>query len=401
MAKKPLGMSVLVAARQRISTIFDCFPRIYISFSGGKDSSVMMHLVMDEAVKRQRKIGVLFVDLEGQYKLTIDHINDMIEEYREWIDLYWVALPIALRNAVSMYEPKWLCWEPGREWIRQPDKKSITEEWYFPFFHRAMEFEDFVPAFGHWYSQGKLTACLVGIRTDESLNRYRTVCGNKSMFEGLKWTTWLDRSLYNAYPIYDWKTADIWRYNGKYGKTYNKLYDLMHKAGVSIHQQRICQPYGDDQRRGLWLFHVLEPETWAKIVARVNGANSGALYAQESGNILGRLKISKPENHTWESFARLLLESLPAKSREQFENKISVFLKWWYDRGYPHGIPDEAGVNEEAERKVPSWRRICKALLKNDYWCKSLSFSMNKAAAFEKYQKIMRERRRRWGMTTI
>lgn len=401
MPKKPLGINVLVAAQQRMEFIFDKFPRIYVSFSGGKDSSVMLHLAIDEAKKRNRKIGVLFVDLEGQYKLTIDHINDMIDEYREWIDLYWVALPIALRNAVSMYEPKWLCWEPGKEWVRQPDKKSIVEEWYFPFFRRAMEFEDFVPAFGHWYSQGKLTCCMVGIRTDESLNRYRTVCGNKSMFEGKKWTTWLDRSLYNAYPVYDWKTADIWRYNGKYGKTYNKLYDLMHKAGLSIHQQRICQPYGDDQRKGLWLFHVLEPETWSKIVARVNGANSGALYAQESGNILGRLKISKPDNHTWQSFAKLLLESLPTKSREQFENKISVFLKWWYDRGYPHGIPDEGNINDEAERKTPSWRRICKALLKNDYWCKSLSFSMNKAAAFEKYRKVMMERRRRWGMTTL
>ena len=52
----------------------------------------------------------------------------------------------------------------------------------------------------------------------------------------------------------------------------------MHKAGLTIHQQRICQPYGDDQRRGLWLFHLIEPITWAKVVARVNGANSGALY---------------------------------------------------------------------------------------------------------------------------
>ena len=46
----------------------------------------------------------------------------------------------------------------------------------------------------------------------------------------------------------------------------------MHKAGVKLSLQRICQPYGDDQRRGLWLFHLIEPETWAKVVARVNGA---------------------------------------------------------------------------------------------------------------------------------
>lgn len=67
--KQYLGLNVLEAARQRISWTFDVFPRIYVSFSGGKDSTVMLHLVMDEAIKRGRKIGVLFVDLEGQYKI--------------------------------------------------------------------------------------------------------------------------------------------------------------------------------------------------------------------------------------------------------------------------------------------------------------------------------------------
>jgi predicted phosphoadenosine phosphosulfate sulfurtransferase len=398
MAKIPLGINVLQASRDRIAYVFDKFPRIYISFSGGKDSSVMLHLVMEEAIKRNRKVGVLFVDLEGQYKLTIDHINEMIEQYKDHIELYWVALPIALRNAVSMYEPKWMCWEPKKDWIRQPDPKSIIDENYFPFFHRGMEFEEFVPAFGHWYSQGKLCACFVGIRADESLNRYRTVCGKKSMFEQQKWTTWVGQELYNAYPIYDWKTADIWRYNGKYYKTYNKLYDLMHKAGISIHEQRICQPYGDDQRKGLFLFHVIEPETWGKVVARVNGANSGALYAQESGNILGRLKITKPDHHTWESFSKMLLESLPPQSKNHFENKISVFLKWWMDRGYPNGIPDEADINDEASHKKPSWRRIAKSLLRNDYWCKGLSFTMTKADSYQKYINIMKKRRQRWGI---
>lgn len=398
MPKRPLGVDVLTAARQRISCIFDHFRRIYVSFSGGKDSTVMLHLVMDEAIKRNRQVGILIVDLEGQYKLTIQHIGEMIDRYHAYAEIYWVALPIALRNAVSQYEPKWMCWEPGKDWIRQPDPRSIVDESFFPFFRRGMEFEEFVPAFGQWYSQGELTACLVAIRADESLNRYRTIMRRKSTFEGIQWTTWVGGPLYNAYPIYDWRTADIWRYNGKYFKSYNRLYDLMHKAGVPISQQRICQPYGDDQRRGLWLFHVIEPETWGRVVARVNGANSGALYAQESGNILGRLKISKPEGHTWESFARMLLESLPPKSREHFENKIATFLKWWFDRGYPYGIPDEATHEEEASRKKPSWRRICKALLKNDYWCKSLSFSMTKAAAYQAYLRVMRNRRRRWGM---
>lgn len=397
MSKRGLGISVIEAARRRISKVFDDFPRIYVSFSGGKDSGVMLHLVMHEAQLRNRKVGVLFVDLEAQYKMTIDYVAEMYSLYKDYIEPYWVALPLNLRNAVSQYEPQWMCWEPGREqdWVRQPHPMSITDEKYFPFFRRGMEFEEFTPAFGHWYAQGKLCACFVGIRSDESLNRYRSIARSKSTFEGLQWTTWCDDTLYNAYPIYDWRTADIWTFNGKFRAPYNRLYDRMHQAGLTIHQARICQPYGDDQRKGLWLYHVIEPETWGRVVNRVSGANQGALYAQEGGNVLGQQRIKKPDGITWQEYAYRLLESMPPATAEHYRNKIAVFLKWYQDRGYPKGIPDDGPAND---RNTPSWTRICKALLRNDYWCKGLSFSQHKTEAFSKYQKLMKKRREEWGL---
>jgi len=394
--RRYLNIDVLEAARRRISWTLDRFPKIYISFSGGKDSTIMLHLVMDEIVKRGRQAGVLFVDLEGQYKLTIDHIEHCYNLYREYSEPYWIALPLHLRNAVSQFEPHWICWEPDREsdWVRSLHPLSINDESYFPFFRHGMEFEEFVPEFGKWYGGDKLTACFVGIRTDESLNRWRTiVSGKKQCMEGKRWTTWCGANLWNIYPIYDWRTKDVWTYHAKHpAQPYNKLYDRMHQAGLSIHQMRICQPYGDDQRKGLWLFHVIEPETWARIVARVNGANQGALYAQESGNILGRLKITKPGGHTWESFAMLILESLPRKTQEHYKNKIAVFIKWWQDRGV------EMNDDGPIEKGNPNWKRICKALLRNDYWCKGLSFSQHKSAAYEKYLKLMKRRRAEWNI---
>lgn len=398
--KRYLGVSVLQAARQRIAWVFDEFPRIYVSFSGGKDSTAMLHLVMDEATRRGRKVGVLFVDLEGQYRLTIDHIQAMYDRYAEHIEPYWCALPIRLRNAVSVYEPRWTCWEPGREadWIRQPPAMAITDQGHFPWYRYAMEFEEFVPEFGHWFGRGQLTACFVGIRTAESLNRWRTIAGHGTKFEGRNWCQWVGQRLWNVYPIYDWATEDIWRYFCRCKLPYNRLYDRMHQAGLSIHQQRICQPYGDDQRKGLWLFHVIEPETWARVVARVNGANQGALYAQESGNILGRIHIDKPEGHTWASFAELLLASMPERTAEHYRNKIAVFLRWYQLRGYPDGIPDELPGDVEADKNGPSWRRICKGLLRNDYWMKGLSFGQTKSDAYEKYLRVMKSRRQRWGI---
>jgi predicted phosphoadenosine phosphosulfate sulfurtransferase len=399
MGKRPLGINVLEAALWRIEYVFDNFPRIYVSFSGGKDSTVMLHLVMDEAIKRQRKVGVLFVDLEGQYKLTIDHIQDMYDLYRDNTEPYWVSLPIHLRNAVSQYQHHWICWQPEAQasWIRNPPEMAIVDQSYFPFYHYNTEFEDFVPAFGHWYAQQKLCACFVGIRTGESLNRWRTIASTKKQtMDGYKWTTWVGESLYNIYPIYDWVETDIWAYHGKTGKPYNTLYDRMYQAGLTLHQMRICQPYGDDQRKGLWLFHLIEPETWSRVVARVNGANGGAMYANETGNILGINRISLPPGHTWQSFAMLLLDSLPPKTKEHFTNKIAVFLHWYRDRGYSGGIPDEADYKDEAAHAVPSWRRICKVLLRNDYWVKGLGFTQHKTAAYEKYLKLMKKRRTAW-----
>ncbi len=403
--KQPLNCNVYEEAVNRTEAIFNEFNKVYLSFSGGKDSTVMFHVTADVARRMGKRFGLLIVDLEGQYELTMNHVEEMINQYSDVIDLYWVALPISLRNAVSVYEPKWTCWDKSQEenWIRPIPSVAISDVNYFDFFNEGMEFEEFVPLFGEWYSQGQTTACMVGIRTDESLNRFRTIASDKkTKFKNYKWTTKVTEHVYNTYPIYDWRTRDVWIYHAKNeDKRINELYEVMHKAGLSIHQMRICQPYGDDQRRGLWLFHLIEPTTWAKVVSRVNGANSGALYVTDSGNINGYNKITKPENHTWESFAKMLINSMPPKTKEHFENKILLFQRWWIERGYPEGIPDEADSVMESQRIVPSWRRVCKSLLRNDYWCKGLGFSQHKSEAYIKYLELMKRRKLEWNVNQL
>lgn len=393
--KTGLGINVYEAAQQRTTWAFDNYERIYIAFSGGKDSTVMLHLAMDEAIKRNRTVGVVFIDLEGQYQLTIDHIDNCFTMYADHIDPYWIALPLHLRNAVSAYQPFWVSWDPNAKdaWIRQPPDHAYTDSDYFPFFHEGMEFEEFVPAFGDWY--GQPAAALVGIRTDESLNRFRTLANtHKAMRDGHRWTTLVTDTTCNVYPIYDWRTEDLWTYHAQHpDKPSNELYEMMYRAGLTIHQMRICQPYGDDQRKGLWLYHLIEPDTWSRIVARVNGANAGAMYMNHSGNMTGYRRISKPDHHTWQSFAGLLLGSMPPVTQIHFENKIILWVKWWKERGYEEGIPDEAPYELETARKVPSWRRVCKALLRNDFWAKGLGFSQHKSRAYTQYLDLMERRK--------
>lgn len=401
MPKRGLGVDVLTAARQRIAWTFDKFERIYISFSAGKDSTVMLHMVMDEAINRGRKVGCFFIDWECQIGHTVDFAKQMYERYADHIEPYWVAIPIKTWNSCSQFEPEWTAWDPSKRdlWVRQPDVLSITDPAFFPFYYDGMPFEEFVPLFGQWYSQGKLCACFVGIRADESLNRFRTVArANKDKMDGLAYTTNCIDDVWNVYPIYDWRTEDIWAYFGKTGLPYNRLYDRMHQAGMKISQMRICEPFGDEARKGLWLYQAVDPAMWAKVVLRVAGANTGATYCQERGAVLGNHHIALPDGHTYESFAKHLLKTMPTRTSEHYKNKLAVYIRWWGKRGYEAGIPDKAEVRLESAGKVPSWRKVCKTFLRNDYWCKGLGFSPTKSAAYEKYAELCRKRRKEWGI---
>ncbi len=400
-SKRYLGIDVLTASKERIKWAFDNFEKICISFSGGKDSTAMTHLVMEEAIKRNRKVALLFIDWEIQYKLTIEHVQHIYDMYKDYIIPYWVALPLLTDNACSMYEPEWISWDKAKEnlWTRKPPKIAITDENYFPFYYYKITFEEFVPLFGEWYGEGKSTACFVGIRTRESLNRYRALTNKKkNKYQDKMFTTCVTDNVYNVYPIYDWSAEDDWKYFGKTKKPYNKLYDRFFQAGLTLHQMRVDEPFGDTTRRSLWLYQIIEPETWGKMVLRVNGANSGSLYSRDNGNILGNRSITLPKGHTWQSFSNFLLDTMPKKTAEHYKSKIAVYIKWYMNRGYVDGIPDEVDKQMEKQNDVPSWRRICQTLLRNDYWCKGLGFSPTKQSAYNQYLERMKKKRKEWNI---
>ncbi|NLS25094.1 Sulfate adenylyltransferase subunit 2 [Sphingomonas sp. S2M10] len=381
--------NVYEAAKARMRLVFRHFERVCVAFSGGKDSSVTLHLALEVAHELGRTpVDVLFVDLEGQYQFTIDHVVEMFD--RDDVRPWWICLPINLRNASSLEEPYWCSWEPEREadWIRpMPEHRSvIRDQSYFPFYKYRMEFEEFIPAFNEWLADGIPTAFLVGIRSDESLNRYLAV-KRRARVKKSAWRSprtgvpvqWSARDLAGGdavtfFPIYDWKFDDLWRYVADRGCAYNRLYDQMHKAGVAFSQMRICQPYGDDQRKGLDLFHQLEPETWFRVVKRVAGANYAARYSRQ--RFLGyRGGLGLPPTFaTWRQYSEFLLKSMPETLRGVYERRIQRFIDWWAVHGYPLSTwPDVGDPKLENRKQQPSWRRVALSLLKQDM-ARSLSF---------------------------
>lgn len=393
--KTYLDISVIEATRERIKNIFDNFERCYISFSGGKDSTVMTHLVIEEAIKRNKKVGLLIIDLEAQYTHTIDHIREVVEMYKDNIELHWFCGELLLRNAVSDFQPKWCCWDEESKnlWVREKPKEAADLKQY-DFYIPKMEFEEFIILFGKWFSKGKLTAGFIGIRADESLHRYRAIVSVKKncTYNGWKYTTQISKNLFNIYPIYDWKTEDIWIFHSKFKNLpHNKIYDLMTMAGVKLSNQRLCQPFGDDQKKGLWLYQILEPNTWYKLLNRVSGVNSGALYIQERGNINGYIDINLPNGHTWQSYTNYLLKSLPYKMQLHYKERFIRFIIGWKKRGYS-GIPMEAPHILETKCWAPSWKRMARCILRNDFYCKGLGQTQPFSEAYGKFKAIQKKR---------
>lgn len=392
---------VLSEAQRRVSWVFDTFENICLSFSGGKDSTVLYHLIADIARKRKRRFSVLFIDWEAQYTRTIQHVKNMKTLYSDVTEeFFWVSLPLTTVNGVSQFQPEWICWEKGISWVRPIPEEAIKDEFFFPFYKYAMTFEEFVPSFSLWFAErSKSSIILTGVRADESLNRFiGLTCTRKLRYSDDKpWTTAsLDGYYYTAYPLYDWKAKDIWLYHAKTKKIYNSLYDLMYRAGVPLKSMRVCEPFGPEQRKGLWLYHILEPDTWSIMCSRVSGAHGGAIYANESGAFYAlRTQITKPEYFSWRDYAIFLLDVMPVATAEHYKNKIAVYLRWYQSHGYPEDIPDKQD-NDTGSKDIPSWRRICKTLLKNDYWCRTLSFSPTKINNYKSYIERMKRKRDKW-----
>ena len=124
MIKRYLDLNVYEALLERFHFIFQEFDSIYISFSGGKDSGLLLYLLLDfrDWNYPDKTIGVFHQDFEAQYSATTRYVEETFQmlEKRPHVELYWICLPMATRTALSSYEMYWYPWDNKKEdiWIR-------------------------------------------------------------------------------------------------------------------------------------------------------------------------------------------------------------------------------------------------------------------------------------------
>lgn len=409
-------MNVYQATIKRIETVFREFDNIYVSFSGGKDSGVLLNLCIDYIRKNKlnRKIGVFHIDYEAQYQMTTDYVDSELSKNSDIIDVFRICLPIRAFCATSMHQSYWIPWEKSKKdiWVRHLPENAIHEDNHpFDFLRNGISDYEFQEKFGIWYhryKKAKRTACLIGIRTQESLNRWRAIWSDRNYrnYDGLNWTKEIDTDVFNAYPVFDWTTEDVWIGNGRFKWDYNRLYDLFYKAGVPIDKMRVASPFNDWAIESLKLYRVIDPNNWARMVGRVNGVNFSAIYGGTTA--MGWKNIKLPSGHTWESYMYFLLKTLPENSRRNYLEKLSTSIKFWKEKGgvlssetilklKDAGIKIEVGYSTNYKtskipvkmeyideidiaefREIPTFKRMCIAIMKNDHLCKYMGFSQTK-----------------------
>jgi predicted phosphoadenosine phosphosulfate sulfurtransferase len=386
--------NVYQAAIERINLVFDHFDDYFVSFSGGKDSGLMLNLVIQVAKERNRlPVPVLFYDWEAIYKETHNFVVRTLN--RPEVDPTWVCLPVTERNGSSVYEPFWRPWHKKDQnlWIRDMpqypfvvNEENIPEDWK-PWYDPANHDQSFFISYADWFAKtrkSKKVANFIGIRTDESYDRYIMLKTkqNRSKFMDLDWIYRYKANkeeIYYTMPVYDFRVQDVWHAYYINNWDYNHIYDKFYRMGVSVHAQRVCNPYGEQQKRGLHQYHQCEPETWFKIVNRVSGANFGASYNKTK---LTSGKITKPDNLTWKEFMNVLLESLPEDTRFHFERNFDTAIKWHQKKEQEMKIKlifdDRDNLPDVKKNYLLTYRLMCETIIKGDYWCKKLVFQETK-----------------------
>jgi len=421
-------MNVHEALMSRLDFVFGEFERVVVSFSGGKDSGVLLAETLAYC-KRNGLLGRLAVyhmDYEAQYSMTTEYVERTFAALPDEVTRYWVCLPVKAQCATSMFQTYWQPWRRDQRdiWCRQMPDGCINED-NFPWsFNYEVSDYEFNRRFGNALGREAKTCFLLGCRTDESLNRWRAVNSesNYKTCKGRKWTNTAN-GFATAWPLYDWAVEDVWTCNARYGHDYNRVYDLMWLAGLSPHQMRVASPFNDCATSSLRLYQVIEPDMWGRLVSRVNGVNFAGLYGGTTA--MGWRKITKPDGMTWKDYMWFLLGTLPEETRKNYLAKLETSMRFWRERG---GCLDEATIGRLREegvsievgettnyntdkkpvrmeylddidlpnfKEIPTYKRMCVCIMKNDHHCKYMGFSQTKDEVkrrndiINKYRKLL------------
>lgn len=306
--------NVLEATKERIKYLFDNYDNIQLSFSGGKDSTALFHLINEEAKKRNRKFYLFFLDQEAEYQGTIDMVDWAMRQPN--VIPKWYQVPMFMTNSCSQQQMFLWAWGENENWVREKSDISIHNigkkypKRFYKFVLWANKEMNKLP--------GK-SVCVVGLRAEESPGRRFVLYGEDNQLFWLRRINKPDK----AYPIIDWSYTDVWKYLAENNLKYNKIYDKMYMLGLNLRTMRVSNLIHEKAYRCLHELQELEPETYDKLENRLKGVHCASIYARE--NLMYSIKKLPSQFKTWKEYKDFLLENIHPDLSKIFKYQWSRF----------------------------------------------------------------------------
>lgn len=248
----------------RIEKLFATGSKFYLSFSGGKESLVLAH-VLCELIASKRisatQLEVVFIDEEAIYPC----VERTVLAWREKFQLFgvkfrWLCMQFAHFNCFNELtnDMSFICWEEAKRpvWVRPMPSFAITDH---PAFKPGYTYQKFLSKVLDGYH-------LIGLRASESVQRFYVMTETGGRVDN------------RIYPIYDWSLNDVWLFIDRKKIALPEAYFYMWKLGVPIHRLRISQFFSIDTASSLVRMMEFYPELYQKILRREPNAYLAMYY---------------------------------------------------------------------------------------------------------------------------
>lgn len=317
-------ISVVEAARMRVRNVFSNGCRVYMAFSAGKDSLVMSHVVYDLILHGEidpKQLTVLFIDEEAIY----ESMYRMALRWRKRFtavgaEFRWYCLPVRQVSILHHLQnnEEWITFEPGKEdsWVRQPPPWAITRS---PYLHYPgeMNYQTFCETITGDGIQ------MIGLRADESVQRRRNLAVARLIKGNLSGGN-------KIYPIYDWKTYDVWMYIKEYNLDFPEAYIDLYRVGVTKFNLRLCNFFAAESIAGLRHIAQTDPKLWAQIEKREPNAYLTLLYWDSELFKRSTRKRRQLEGEPQKDYKALCEEMLIRHPSRYFTNRSTQYTATHY-----------------------------------------------------------------------
>jgi len=364
MGRVHLGVDVFKAAYDRLFYLYSKGHRLVLSFSGGKDSTVCLELMIMAARDAGRlPVEVIIQDEEISLPGTYEFVEETAA--RPEVKMSWIVMQHPMINVFNRENPYWWTFDPEvprEKWVREPPSWAewATDETAIELMTNPLRFPvEKTPIYEDWNFE-ETKQCLVsvlGLRVAESVKRQLGLYGSGSFMTGSNYV-----GVFAARPIYDWTDGDVWKFIKETGCKYNRAYDTLYKMGVRKAALRIGPPtLNVAALEGLTVAARAWPRWFDKVANRLPGIRTAVQFGKRT------VEPYRKYGETWEQcFYRECVQEAPAWIAERAMKVVDRVLSG-HSKHSTAPFPESKSCPSCG--MLGSWRILAKTLWGGDPYC--------------------------------